>query len=97
MRVEVKHVKEKRKERQNQKKLKASVCKKTSGFSFNVNEHLADSTSIQCLSYDSQAVEASTATRFSVALSVLFIIFSVLFIFAPLIKQSENFILCLTF
>ena len=34
---------------------------------------------------------------FCVALSVLFIIFSVLFIFAPLMKQCENFILYLTF
>ena len=34
---------------------------------------------------------------FCVALSVLFIIFSVLFIFAPLMKQRENFILYLTF
>ena len=34
---------------------------------------------------------------FFVLLSLLFIIFSVLFIFAPLIKQCENFILYLTF
>ena len=34
---------------------------------------------------------------FGVALSVLFIIFSVLFIFAPLMKQCENLILYLIF
>ena len=34
---------------------------------------------------------------FCVALSVLFIIFSVLFIFALLMKQCKNFILYLTF
>ena len=34
---------------------------------------------------------------FCVELSVLFIIFSVLFIFALLMKQRENFILYLTF
>ena len=48
MRVEVKNVK---KERQNQKKLKISQ------FFPNVNEQLADPTSIRSLSYDSQAVE----------------------------------------
>ena len=36
-------------------------------------------------------------TSVALVFSVLFIIFSVLFIFAPLMKQCENFILYLTF
>ena len=43
------------------------------------------------------AENSSCLSFFCVALSVLFIIFSVLFIFAPLMKQCENFILYLTF
>ena len=75
-----------------------SKCKKISSFFSNVSEQLADPTSMRFLSNDSQAVEASRATSLSVALSVLFMIFSVLFIanFAPLMKQCKNFILCLT-
>ena len=93
----IQHVKEKRKEKQNQNKLKVSACKKISRFFSYVNKQLADPTFIQSLSYDSQAVEASRATRLSVALPVLFIVFSVLFMFAPLMKQCENFIPCMTF
>ena len=58
-----------------------------------MKEQLADPTSIQSLSYVSQAVEAInlesaeeqfTVAFFCVALFVLFIVFSVLFMFAPL-------------
>ena len=45
-------------ERETKSKEVESKCKKTSQFFPNVNEQLADSTSIQSLSYDSQAVEA---------------------------------------
>ena len=75
----IKNVKEKRKERQNYEKLKVSACKEISRFFSDVNEQSADSTSFQSLSHDSQDEEASRATSLSGALSVLFIIFSVLF------------------
>ena len=61
------------------KKLKATACKKISRFFSNANEQLTDLTSIQSLSYGSQAVEASRATSLSIPLSELFIIFSVVF------------------
>ena len=44
-----------------------------------------------------KAENTSCLSFFCVALSVLFIIFSVLFIFASFMKQCENFILYLTF
>ena len=75
-----------------------SRCKKISQFFHNVNEQLADPTSIQSLSYDCQAVEAmnfeSTAEQFAVAFlrcTLCVVIFSVLLIFAPLMKQCKNF------
>ena len=88
MRVEDKHVQKKRKERQNHKTLKASACKKISRSFANVNEQLADPTFIQFLSYDSQAVEASRTTSLSLAFSVLFTVFYVLFIVAPETQQK---------
>ena len=81
-------------------------CNKISQFVPNVNEQLNDPTSIQSLINDNQAVEAmnleSTAEQrvfafvFAV-LSVLLIIFSVLLLFVPSMKQCENFMLCSTF
>ena len=50
------NVEEKRKETKS--KEVESKCKKISHFFPNVNEQLADPTSIQSLNYDSQAVEA---------------------------------------
>ena len=56
MRVEVKNVKQEKKETKS-KEVK-SKCKKISQFFLNVNEQLADPSSIQSLSNDGQVVEA---------------------------------------
>ena len=58
MRVEVKNVKEKRKERQNQEELKASLKNKSVLSKCKKKKQLADPTFIQSLNCDSQAVEA---------------------------------------
>ena len=97
MSVVVKHEKQKRKKTQNQMKLKASACKKISRLFSDVNEQLVDPTSIQSLNYNSLAVKTSRAILALELHSLCCLLYFLLFIFVPLMKQCENFVLCSIF